>query len=229
MNSKEFGYMYQKKVRERNRTKILSFVDKQPQRFTDLKRMSGFSPKGLTSILNDLKEDKKIQDVIHEGKPAYAITKKGKRSFLELSGIPFWLDEIEEGGGYYFDDYSNTWSTMMWCNLPWGITDDLALDKRIGKELNPITKEMARNLQEYFFSQLLENEKKKKIKLDETKEGKILLTLVIDYKELVKSLKRNSLQRYNRFTDKDFDVFERFDKGIQTKDDMKKLEMILKK
>ena len=219
----------QKQTKEHNRGKIIRLLHDKPKRFTDLREESGFSPRGLTTMLKDLVANKKIEKIIHEGKETYALTKKGEKSFLELSEISFIIDLIQKGGGSYHQGYSNIRDSMWFCRFPWGIQDDLVLDKRIGEKLNPLTKDFVMDLQNYLFKKLRENVKNKKIQLDKTKEGNIILGFIFDYKELVESIEKNSLEHYNNVTEEELDVFERFELGTFTDEDVKKLQEIMKK
>ena len=69
---------YQEKVRHGNRMLVLSMLKNAgPVRFGDLKDVTGLSPMGLSKILKDLEKDRLVKHFLYDGRPAYAITKKG--------------------------------------------------------------------------------------------------------------------------------------------------------
>ena len=66
-----------------------------------------------------------------------------------LSQIPqmaYILDTLNKGGVYH-EDFSLMHGTMMLSRLEWGIQDNLLMDKKIEDRLNPLTKEIALELQ----------------------------------------------------------------------------------
>ncbi|NDB91007.1 MAG: hypothetical protein EB166_09450, partial [Thaumarchaeota archaeon] len=65
--------------------------------------------------------------------------------------------------------------------------------------------------------------KDKKINLDPTKNGNILLGFMIDYSELVKSILENSLEYRESISEKELDILYRRENGDVTKADMEEL------
>ena len=61
---KKGGYITQQRIREENRNKILSLLKESPQRFSSLEELTGYSPAGLTKILYELLEKKKITKIV---------------------------------------------------------------------------------------------------------------------------------------------------------------------
>ena len=199
------------------RLKILKIIKKDgPQRFHQLEIKSGRSPRGLANMLKDLLEDKKIEKVIHNGHQAYGLTKTGDSSFKNLDMALLGRKDMIIDGGAYLQEYSGQWSSMMFCDLPWGISDDMILDKNISDEMNPITQETAVAVQEFLFKRILSDVKEKKINIDNTKNGNIVWEFSIEYGELVKSLERNSLKVYQNVTEEELDLFEKRDSGSIT-------------
>lgn len=202
-------------AKDLNRLRILRFLKDGPKRFSELERISGRSPRGLSEMLKDLRKQGHIEFVIHKDRQAYAITKKGKELFSKFSMLGMTGTQIMEEGGKYVEDFSNQSATMLFCEYPWGIRDDILLDKDLTK-LNPITKDTAIAIQEFLFKRIHSDYKNENIQIDKTKQGDILWGFSIDYKELVKSLKHNSLKRYNNITEEELDLCELRDKGTIT-------------
>ena len=74
--------------------------------------------------------------------------------------------------------------------MPWGIESDLTLDKEMN-ELNLLHPKDVIAIEELVFKKIAKNIKKRK--LNEEQFGNIVLGFRIDYSELVKSIKENSL------------------------------------
>ena len=70
--------------------------------------------------------------------------------------------------------------------------------------------------------------KAKKIMLDSSKRGTIVLGFEIDYNELVNSLNHKDVLRIREnVTEPELDIFERFQTGKQTKKDLEKFSTIM--
>jgi len=193
-----------------NRYHIMKIIKKKgPQRFKELEEETGKSPRGLNNMLKDLLQENKIEKVIHNGHQAYGLTETGSESFRNLDLVLSGRREMIIDGGTYYDGYSNQWGSVLFCDLPWGIDDDLILNKNVSEEMNPITKETAIAVQEFLFKKLLSDVKNKKITLDKTKNGSIIWEFSIEYKELVKSLEKNSLKLYKNITEEELDLYEK--------------------
>ena len=199
-------------TKDYNRFQILKIIKKEgPQRFKELEQKTGRSPRGLNNMLKDLQEAKRIEKVIHDGHQAYGLTKTGDDAFKNLDLVLSGRREMIIDGGTYYESYSNQWGSVLFCDLPWGIDDDLILDKNVTEEMNPITKETAIEVQEFLFKKMLSDAKKKKITLDKTKNGNIIWEFSIDYKELVKSLEGNSLRLYQNITEEELDLYQKME------------------
>jgi len=199
-------------VKDYNRHNIIQILKKYgPQRFKDLKEKTKHSPRGLNNMLKDLLRDKKIQKTFHKEHPAYSLTDTGNELSKDLDFLFEYRKKFIIDGGQYHENYSNQWGSMLFCDLPWGIVDGLVLDKNISSEINPITQETTRQIQEVLFRKLLSDVKDKKITLDDTKNGTIVLDFTIDYKELVKSLKSDSLRKYNNTIHEEFELYQKIE------------------
>ena len=215
----------QNQLKEQNRKKIIKLLEKTPKRFKDLLTESGFSPRGLSSMLKDLEDAKKIEKTLHEGKEAYALTKSGLEALRKIPEVARILDTLDKGG-VYDEDFSAMWASMMLSRLSWGIKDDLLIDKKIDDRFNPLNKEIVLELQEQLYNKIYENVKKRKTLINESFDCNLMLEFSIDYKELVKSIKENSLLYYKNITEKELDLCEKLDHGKFTDKDVKSFNKI---
>ncbi len=197
-------------VKDYNRHNIIQILKKYgPQRFKDLEEKTKHSPRGLNNMLKDLLKDKKIQKIFHKEHQAYSLTDTGNKLFKDLNFLFESRKKMMIDGGQYHENYSNQWGSTLFRDLPWGIIDGLVLDKNISSKINPITQETTRQIQEFLFKKLFLDVKNKKITLDDTKNGTIILDFTIDYKELVKSLKSNSLKKYNNTIKEELELYQK--------------------
>ena len=197
--------------KEYNRFKVLKILNKHgPQRFKDLERLAGKSPRGLNMMLKDLLSQKRIAKIIHEGHQAYELTKTGTKKFEILEYVYRGRTEMLEDGGQYHNDYSKESLSVISTYYPWGIEDDLILDKTM-IDANPISKDTAIAVNEFLFEKIRDDVKDKKIKLDKTKQGSVILEISIDYPALIKSIEENSLEKYRKVTKEELDICENMD------------------
>lgn len=197
-------------ARDIRKTSILRTLDEHgPQAFNDLQRLSNYYPATLSSLLDDLESEGKIEQIIHQGKPTYTITKKGKGTIIELGILGVEATEIMQKGGIYHDDYSGEYNEMKYFwRLEWAIQDDIVFDHSL-KKINPISSETARAVNKLLYHLIKEDVKKKIITLDGTKNGKIILGLTIDYKELVKSINEQSMYYLENMSKEEHDFFDK--------------------
>ena len=197
-------------ARDIRKASILRALDEHSaQAFNDLQRLTNYYPATLSSLLDDLESEGKIEQIPHQGKLAYAITKKGKGTIIELGILGVEATEIMQKGGIYHDDYSGEHGEMLYLwRLAWGIQDDIVFDHNL-KKLNPISQETARAVNKLLYQLIKEDVKKKNITLDGTKSGKIILGLTIDYQDLVKSINEQSMYYLENMSEKDHDFFDR--------------------
>lgn len=212
----DLDYSLPKEIRK---NRVLSFLENGPQSHKELEAKYGRGPSSITRLLIELEEDKKISRTIHNKKPAYEITKKGKNSLLSFGIIGMLINKILGLGGLYQEDYSNLRGSMYYNQLPWGIQDDLVYDKKLEK-YNPITKETASKIQKLLYNSIKEDVKNRKIKLDESKDGLVILGFIIDYKDLVKSIKENSMEYVEMMTEKEQDILAKYEDDSLTDNDI---------
>ena len=191
---KKGGYITQQRIREENRNKILSLLKESPQRFSSLEELTGYSPSGLTKILYDLLEKKKITKIVKDNKLAYSL-KKGIRlgEILFLGRV---LYEIKERGGKIYIDYTHSREDLPQEKIPWGIESHLVLDKNIDdKNLNPISKKDVAEMEQWLFKRIMKKVRKGRLKTDEHQEGTIVLGFRMDYGELISGVKHPLVKR----------------------------------
>ena len=191
---KKGGYVTQQRIREENRNKILSLLKESPQRFSSLEELTGYSPAGLTKILYDLLEKKKITKIVKDNKLAYSL-KKGIRlgEILFLGRV---LYEIKERGGKIYIDYTHSREDLPEEKVLWGIESHLILDKNIdGKNLNPISKKDVAEMEQWLFKRIMKKVRKGRLKTDEHQEGTIVLGFRMDYGELISGVKHPLVKR----------------------------------
>ncbi len=194
---KKGGYLTQQRIREENRNKILSLLHDSPQRFSSLEKLTGFSPGGLTNILDELLRNKKIIKIVKDNKLAYSI-KKGV-NLNEFLFLGRFLYEIKERGGRHYFNYTHSREDLPPEKVPWGIESSLTLDKNLDeKKLNPLSKKDIAEMEQWIYKRVMYNVKKRKIKTDEHQEGTIVLGFRIDYGELISSVKHPLIKKGGR-------------------------------
>ena len=191
---KKGGYVTQQRIREENRNKTLSLLKDDPQRFSFLEKSTGFSSAGLTKILNELLEKKKIIKIVKNNKLAYSLTKKvNVDEFLFLGRICY---EIKERGGKNYVDYTQSYENLPVEKVPWGIESNLIIDKNIDeKNLNPISKGDVAEMEQWLFKRIMKKVRKDKIKTDEHQQGTIVLGFRMDYPALISGVKHPLVRR----------------------------------
>src|SRR5437867_6648000 len=107
-----------------------------------------------------------------------------------------------------------------------GIKDDLLIDRKIEDKFNPITKEIVLEMQELLYNRIYENVKKRKTLMDESIDCNLMLEFSINYKELINSIKENSLLYYKNITEKELDLCEKLDHGKFTSKDVESFNKI---
>lgn len=214
--------------RERSRNKVLISLQNNPKRFKDLEKETELSPAGLTTILKLLTAEKKIEPTLIDNKSGYELTKKGKTSFDDLFLLSHDIDGIRSRDGKHYRNYSHLWGSIISCGLPWGIESDLTVDKEINK-LNLLENEDVRDIEEFIFEKITKNIKKKK--LTEEQFGKMVLGFSIDYSELIKSIKENSLTYIEHISKEEGKLLEKMEDNIEnmTSKEIERLDVLRKK
>ena len=181
---------YQEKVREGNRMMVLSLLKDEEMRFSELQTLSGMSPRGLSKILQDLEGHELVGRKLKGRWPAYDITKKGLSLILNTMTIGFFSDQIQKAGGKYFHDYSKFRLEQESKGWPWGIKDDVIVDKPMEKQISSFLKEITKDMQYTIFEKfqnIMDTADPMKI-IDK----KFLIGFTIDCNTLLKSYKEIS-------------------------------------
>lgn len=221
MNSKKIEPSITKELRK---NLLLKMLEDGPKSFTELQKEYGKGPSSLNRLLIELVDnEKKIDLVIYQKKRAYALTKKGEKSILSFGIIGMQINQILEKGGMYYEDYSNQRGSMYFNNLPWGIEDDLVLNKSLAK-INPVKKDTVLKLHELLYQSLKDEIKKKR--LDRTKDGQMILGFTIDYKDLIKSIEEESLEYSKFMSERELDLLEKWDKEGLKKEEKEEFDRL---
>jgi hypothetical protein len=185
---KKEPYKTQKDTKERNEHRILTALSMGSLGFTEIQNTSGLSPAGLSSVLNRMITEKKIHKKGTGKKTSYSVSAGiTAKEMLYLGHI---LADLRENDCKYYVDFSdNGQSEASGYGSSWGITSHLFLDKEIGKKLNLFSKKDIFEYEKNLYENILSKIKKKEIKLDSTKKGKIVLAFEINYDTISKSIK----------------------------------------
>ena len=208
--------------------KVLKFLESGPKTFTQIENMLHLWPATVNRLLDDLAEVEKIQPVRHERKAAYGITKKGTRDIQKFGMLGWGTNDILENGGKYYEGYSGLQNFMWYADLSWETQDDLVIDKNL-KKINPITTKTAQKLQEVLYNSIKDDVENGIVKLDNTKQGTIILGFHISYNKLVKSIFEQSYEYYKIMSKREFELRDKIEDETLTKDGIEELATIRKK
>ena len=198
MTRKREPYKTQKETKERNEHKIVTALSMGSLKFTEIKRVSGLSDAGLTSVLNRMINEKKISKRGIGKKTSYHSTSGSTAK--ELWYLGHILADLRENDCKYYIDYSdNHQSESFGYGSSWGITSHLFFDKKIGKKLNLFSKKDMFQLERYLYESILSKINKKDVKVDPTKKGKIVVGFEIDYENIAKSINMTTHHANQRF------------------------------
>ena len=192
------GNTAQQKIKELNRSGIMTSLKDGAKRFKDIKEITGLSPMGLTKILAGLEEDGLIGRKTEGRWSSYVLTRKGERMLAKMTTLDMIINKIQDEGGKYHHDYSGAKGSMELSGNVWGIQDDLIISKEIGEKDNPLLSNIVRSTQDHMYQEIKLAAKNNLIKLDEKKKGQMVLGFVIDYDGLVKSINDDSLAQYEK-------------------------------
>lgn len=196
--------------------------------FGTLQRTVGLFPSTLNTVLKELEGEEKIEKTAHKGNLAYQITKIGKGTIIELGILGVEATEIMQKGGIYHDNYSNWRGSMYYYHLPWGIKDDIVIEKSL-KKINPVTEDTANKVHKLLYQCIKEDVKNRKVHLDKTKDGKIILGFTIYYKDLVESINEQSLFYLENMTDREQELLAKWEDRAIKKTEMEEFKEIRKR
>ncbi|MBL7002160.1 MAG: helix-turn-helix transcriptional regulator [Nitrosopumilus sp.] len=216
---------FQKIKKEKNQKIIIELIRKEEMSFTQLLSKVPFSQTTLTKHLKILSKNKDIVKGILNGNEVYKLTKKGKKSFDDLFLLSNDIEKIRTRGGKHYVSPSHLRGSIISCLLPWGIESDLVLDKEMDK-LNLLRSDDVAEIEEFVFKKIANNVRAKKLNKEQF--GKLVLGFKIDYNELLKSIKENSLTYVNNITKDECDLLNKMEESpenITEKDDIKFKEL----
>ncbi len=188
---------YQELKKSGHREAIISALNAGPKQFKELEKMFEFSHTTLSKHLKDLQRAKIIEKDVQDGKLVYVLTRKGENAYNEIFVLENELAEMKERKGKYLSGGAPLQKDL---NDPlfWPTLVHLAIDKNIENIFQMIPKEYLYNIQENLVLNLLYNIQKKRLHLDENKDGKIILGISIDYSDLAKMVKYNSYEKWKK-------------------------------
>jgi len=175
----------QKDIKKQNKETILNLLEDSPKRFTDLQKVTKFSPTGLTSMLKRLVDENEIEKIIHEEKSAYSITDHGKQ-LLDRGKATHTINTIEKNGGIFYYNYSGISEVLETHRLMGGIYPYLVIDKNLD-ELNLLSTSDMLDIEKFVLEKFI----KKKNKLKQESFGKLVFGFVIDYPKLLNTVTKD--------------------------------------
>ena len=202
---KKGGYITQQRIKEDHRDKVLTLLKDGPQRFSFLKKSTGFSSAGLTNILDELLDSKTITKTVQNKKLVYALTKKGQKEFEEVFLLSDVLSEIKLRGGKYISG-GVPLQKVKTLPLFWPTTIHMAVDKEIENILKIIPKEILLQVQWNLISIMVNNIKKNKIKLNETTDGEVVIGIQITYSDLIRMIDNTSFEKWKKLWKKEGEI-----------------------
>ena len=199
------GYETQQRIKDTHREKILTILKDGSQRFSFLQKSTGHSPGGLAKILDDLIDGRLITKTVQNKRLVYSLTKKGRREFEEVFLLSNVLSQIKSRGGKYLSG-GVPLQQVKTEPLFWPTSIHMAADKEIDNILQIIPKEYLLGMQFALNYLMARNIKKKKIQLNEKLEKQIVLGIQIEYSDLVKMIKNNSLTKWKELWEKEGEI-----------------------
>jgi len=200
---KKYTAWKQEETKRENQDAVIIELQKGDKRFKDLLKAVNFTQTTLTSTLKELERSGLIETTKVEYKAVgYTLTKKGKRAFEEIFLLSDILDDIKSREGKYLSGGA----PLQQVNTPplfWPTMVHMAADKGISNILQFIPKEYLIQMQFDLINFIIENIKKKRIRLNEELEKQIVLAIQIDCSDLVKMLKNHSISGWKRLWKKE--------------------------
>ena len=201
------AYWKQERDKKENRDQILRLLNQQNMSFSQLRKATGYSPTGLSTMLKDLVKEQKIQKVDPKNeKSPYKLKSTGfkVKEFL-FPGSE--INDLRLAGKYYYDLPGHHSSEIFNYEPAFGITSHLLIDRKITNNKLLWKKELF-EIERFVYEKIIE-EQKGKTPLDEKlfeddktnkknknkvrKKG--FLILEIDFSKLVKIIKTCSSQK----------------------------------
>ena len=194
---------YQEQKKAKNIENIITALNEGPKQFKELDSLFKFSHTTLSKHLKELEDSNHIKKDIRDGKIVYTLTRKGENAYNEIFLLENELADIKERNGKYLSGGVPLQKDTDDEPLFWPGVIHLALDKNIENIFQMIPKEYLFNIQENLLLNMLYNINKRTLRLDENKDGKIILGISIEYSDLAKMVKYNSYEKWKKIWDKE--------------------------
>ncbi len=185
---------YQTIQKRDHRQSILVLLNEQRQTFTQLQKATGFSPMGLSKMLEDLKKEGKIVKSDPKNKKSpYNLKGYGVRAKEFLFPGPA-INELRDSGKFYVDLPNHMESEIFNFDSAFGITSYVLLDKKIRKQYRPLWRKEMFEIEKYVYDKIFTKHHHGSLPIDESIKGKIFVILEIDYNEMAKIIKNRTEQ-----------------------------------
>lgn len=187
-----FSSLFQERLKRDNREAILVLLNEERRTFTQLQKATGFSPMGLSKMLEDLKKEGKIVKSDPKNKKSpYNLKGHGIRAKEFLFPGPA-INELRDSGKFYVDLPNHMESEISNFGPLFGITSYLLLDKQITKKIRPLWRKEMFEIEKFIYDKIFTKHWHDGMPIDESIKGKIFVMLEIDYNQLVHTIKRRT-------------------------------------
>jgi len=184
----------QKRQKREHRDLILKLLMEQRRTFSQLQKATGFSPMGLSKMLEDLKQDGKVVKSDPKNKKSpYNLKGHGIRAKEFLFPGPA-INELRDSGKFYVDLPNHMESEIFNFGSAFGITSYVLYDKKIRKQYRPFWKKEMFEIEKYLYDKIFTKHHHGSLPIDESIKGKIFVILEIDYNEMAMIIKNRTEQ-----------------------------------
>lgn len=206
---------------ETNRKKILEIISTKKLSYTDIILKSHMGSTATLNHLNQLIQDKLI-DNLREGRNSYyVLTKKGKETINKIiREHQEYLGGLKDIGDTYLSLRSELGITMAICRLPWGIVPHLAINKKLNhlkllniKDIEEIEKIIYKRLTENIKNIREHQTKFKDNAMELLEKEKFVLSFNVDLHELHESIEKKSLETFEEMPEEE--VTARFNAELE--------------
>lgn len=183
-------YETQMRQKRDHRNAILVLLNERRMNFTQLLKSTGFSPNGLTKMLDDLKNEGKIEKEDPKNKKSpYKIKGAGLRA-KEIFFPGSKIYDVRDTGGKYFVDLPDHLASEIFDFGPaFGIMSHLLFDKKIQKRYRPLWRKEIFEIEKFVYDKIFTKHWHGSLPIDESIKATIFLILEIDYDEMIKIIK----------------------------------------
>jgi len=183
-------YEVQMRQKRDHRQTILALLNERHMSFTQLQKATGFSPTGLTKMLDDLKTVGKIEKVNPKSKKSpYKLKGRGTRLREVFFPGPKIYEVRDRGGKYYFDLAEHIRSDIFNYEPLFGIQSHFLFDRVIGKTYRPLWKKDFFEIEKFIFDKIFKKYNQGGLQIKDKIIGKLFLIFEIDYDKLARIIK----------------------------------------